>query len=407
MKFYELAFRYLTKKKGKTLILFLVLLTMNSMILSTSMILRATEDSKHSIQEKTGSKVVAEVNTDKSGIDEMTISQIEKMKDVSTVNRAGRNSAFPSNFKPITNNSSKDKDNQTVSLLSYNNLEKDSPFTDRIYKLVEGSYIPDKKRGVVIHSDLAQMNGLKIGDTIEFSNDNGNNISAKIIGLFSSVGNTEKLQTDSTTSINRIENQIFMDTETYSNLINENQYYKIVVYTKNPQQISGLVKELQTILGSDISITTADTLYKRISAPLEQISKVANIMLILTLVTGVVVLSLLLCMWSRTRQKEIAIFMSLGKKKTEIVLQMLLESFGVFFLSVIGASTLGILFLGFLQNIMSAVQTSNFTITIALKLQDIGLLFGLGSMIILVAMCWSIIPTLRANPKNILAKMEG
>ena len=66
------------------------------------------------------------------------------------------------------------------------------------------------------------------------------------------------------------------------------------------------------------------------SAPLEQISKVANLMLVLTLVTGTVVVSLLLCMWMRTRQKEVAIFMRLGKTKSEIFLQTLLEAGSVF-----------------------------------------------------------------------------
>ena len=42
-------------------ILLLVLLFINSMILSSYMILRATEDSRSTMQEKMGSKVVLEV----------------------------------------------------------------------------------------------------------------------------------------------------------------------------------------------------------------------------------------------------------------------------------------------------------------------------------------------------------
>ena len=67
-------------------------------------------------------------------------------------------------------------------------------------------------------------------------------------------------------------------------------------------------------------------------------------MLILTLITGTVVVSLLLCMWMRTRQKEVAIFMSLGKAKSEIFLQTFLEAGSVFTLSVLGATAIGKLF---------------------------------------------------------------
>lgn len=407
MKYYELAVRYLTKKKGKTMILFFVFFVMNSMILGTSMVLRATKDSENSIQEKTGTKIIVEMSTDKGGMDPMAINQIEQLRDVRTVNRVGRSLAFPLSFVPVTNNDSDDKNNQEVSILSYDNLEKDSPFSDRIYKLVEGNYIQNGKKGVVIHSDLAQRNGLKIGDSIEFSNNDGDTVSAEIIGLFSSVGNTEKIQTDSTSSVNRIENQIFMDIETYSRLIKENQFYEIVVYTKNPQQMYDLEKELNSILGSDVSITTADTLYQRMKAPLEQIGNIANMMQIATVVTGGIVVTLLLCMWARVRQKEIAIFMSLGKKKMDIVLQRLLEVFSVFLLSIMGGVIFGGVFSGFLQNRMSGVETSEVTIGITLEFQDIGLLLVLGSLITLIATCWSVMPTLKANPKDILVKMEG
>ena len=58
MKFYQLAFRYLCRKKSKTFILLLVLLFINSMILGSYMILHATEDSRITMQEKMGIKVV-------------------------------------------------------------------------------------------------------------------------------------------------------------------------------------------------------------------------------------------------------------------------------------------------------------------------------------------------------------
>ena len=62
MTFYQLAFRYLKRKKAKAILLFFVLLIVSSMILSTNMILRATADSKTAIGEKTKAKVVENIN---------------------------------------------------------------------------------------------------------------------------------------------------------------------------------------------------------------------------------------------------------------------------------------------------------------------------------------------------------
>ena len=44
---------------------------------------------------------------------------------------------------------------------------------------------------------------------------------------------------------------------------------------------------------------------------------------------------------------------------------------------------------------------------VLLGIKDIGALVGLGSILVSIALCVSIFPTLKANPKDILAKMEG
>ena len=338
MRFYQLALKYLSRKKAKTFLLFFVLVLVNTMILSTSMILRATNESMDSMQAKTNSKVVAEITDTENRITDAEVSQIENMKNITAVNRVGQYDIFPSNFMPITGNTSSGEDNSKVVLLSYDDLEKDSPFSDLQYKLTAGDYIKQDKKGAVIHTSLANQNGLKIGDTLELDMGNGHTVSAPIIGLFKSSGNMEDKQPAETTAVNRMENQIFIDNETCSALFKDTGFYKLVVYTDNPKNMSALSSDIQNVLGNHVEVSTSDTLYEQMSAPLEQISRVATLMLIFTLLAGTIVVSLLLCMWTRTRQKEMAILMSLGKTKGELVLQVLCESGIVFFLSVLVSS---------------------------------------------------------------------
>ena len=405
MKFYQLGFRYLQRKKGKTILLLIVLILVNSMILGTSMILRTTNESKQAMQEKTNSKIVAEITSKDSKITENEVNKIETLEDVSSINRIGRQEVFPNNFAPVTLNTSTNEENLKIALLSYDDLEKDSPFSEM--RLASGDYIKREKKGAVINANLANQNGLKVGDTIELSTENGTKVSVQIIGIFMSAGNVEKDQPTETTAVNRIENQVFIDNSTYKELFKEAEFEKICIYSKRPEKLDVLETSLQKIFGNDVALSTSDTLYQQMSAPLEQISKVANLMLVLTLVTGTVVVSLLLCMWMRTRQKEVAIFMSLGKTKSEIFLQTLLEAGSVFTLSVLGATAIGKLFSGVLQNVITGSETVTENLKVVLQIQDIGMLFLLGGAVILVALCCSILPILRANPKDILAKMEG
>lgn len=405
MTFYQLAFRYLKRKKAKAILLFFVLLLVSSMILSTNMILRATEDSKAAIQEKAKSKIVLEIAKEENKITQQEVEEILNLEEVSEVNCQDKGQAFPNNFYPVTTNDSMEENNQKIALLSYDDLKNDSAFYEGQYRLVSGEYITKDQRGAVINSLLADSNGLELGDDIKIENAEGKSISLKIVGLF--LSGSERKQTEKMNSADRIENQIFVDNESYSQFLGNTGYYKVSVYCKNPEQLSMMEEQLRSVLSEKVSFTSSDTLYRQMALPLEQITRVANLMLVLTLITGIVIVSLLLCMWMRTRQKEAAIFTSIGKSKYSIFLQVFLESFLVFMISVIGACGLGSLMAGFLQKALTHSETTEIALDVFLQGKDIGSLMIWGSFIVLAAVVVSLFPILKANPRDTLSRMEG
>lgn len=406
MKFYQLALRYLYRKITKTILLFLVLLFIGSMVLSTSMILRTAKSSKSIIQSKTKSKIVLEVKNTKNKISETEIQKISLLDGVSFINRYVYNSIFPKDFSVFTVSDSEQEDNSKITVFSYDELENDSPFFENQYRLISGNYIDrNTKNGVVINSLLAELNELELGDTIQLMADNGDIVSARIIGIFMS-GN-EKKQSVSTLSVNRMENYIFVDNTTYSQLFSENGWQKAVVYIKNPERIEALKTELDSIFSDKVEITTSDSLFKQTKAPLEQLIHVVKLMLVLTFVTGTVILTIILCMWMRTRKKETAILVSMGKSKKNILSQVLLESFLIFFVSAVGACGIGQIFAKFLKNFLITSQTSSVMTNVSLKLNDIISLFSIGSLITIIAVTFSIFPILKSNPRDTLSRMEG
>ena len=405
MTFYQLAFRYLKRKKAKAILLFFVLLLVSSMILSTNMILRATKDSKAAIQEKAKSKIVLEIAKEENKITQQEVEEILNLEEVSEVNCQDKGQAFPNNFYPVTTNDSMEENNQKITLLSYDDLKNDSAFYEGQYRLVSGEYITKDQRGAVINSLLADSNGLELGDDIKIENAEGKIISLIIVGLF--LAGSERKQTEKMNSADRIENQIFVDNESYSQFLGNTGYYKVSVYCKNPEQLSMMEEQLRSVLSEKVSFTSSDTLYRQMALPLEQITRVANLMLVLTLITGIVIVSLLLCMWMRTRQKEAAIFTSIGKSKYSIFLQVFLESFLVFMVSVIGACGLGSLMAGFLQKALTHSETTEISLNVFLQGKDIGSLMIWGSFIVLAAVVVSLFPILKANPRDTLSRMEG
>ena len=405
MKFYQLAFRYLCRKKSKTFILLLVLLFINSMILGSYMILHATEDSRITMQEKMGTKAVLEVKGSDQFITENEVREIRDMDGVISVNRMADSAVYPVNFNPITNSDSEDENNWKVTLLSYDELERDSAFSDLRYRLMKGDMITEGSgKGAVINFALADANGLEIGDEMEVGTETGSVINVKIIGVF--VAGSERNQMDTLPAVNRIENQIFIDNESYTGLFDNAGYRKIAVYTKKPDQIDVLVQELKDFLGSRVEITTADILYRQLEVPLNRIVRVMKLMLVFTLAAGVTITSILLCMWMRSRKREIAVFISMGKKKTDILMQVFMETAAVFCLSVFGACVIGSGMAGIMKELLMEENTA-VLLSVSLQAGDIAAMFFAGGCIAVIAVCISLLPILRANPKDILSKMEG
>lgn len=405
MKFYQLAFRYLCRKKSKTFILLLVLLFINSMILGSYMILHATEDSRITMQEKMGTKAVLEVKGSDRFITENEVRKIRDMDGVISVNRMADSAVYPVNFNPITNSDSEEENNWKVTLLSYDELERDSAFSDLRYRLMKGDMITEGSgKGAVINFALADANGLEIGDEMEVGTETGSVINVKIIGVF--VAGSERNQMDTLPAVNRIENQIFIDNESYMGLSDNAGYRKIAVYTKKPDQVDVLVQELKDFLGSRVEITTADILYRQLEVPLNRIVRVMKLMLVFTLAAGVTITSILLCMWMRSRKREIAVFISMGKKKTDILMQVFMETAAVFCLSVSGACVIGSGMAGIMKELLMEENTA-VLLSVSLQAGDIAAMFFAGGCIAVIAVCISLLPILRANPKDILSKMEG
>lgn len=405
MTFYQLAFRYLKRKRSKTILLFLVFLLINTMILSTNMILRSTQDSKMTLQEKANAKIIAEIKDEKHKILESQIEKINMLEEVATINRKASNVALPIDFHVVSNNDNTEVENRTVSLLSYDDASLDSAFSDKRYRLSEGELANNTRKGIVINSLLADINNLKIGDMVELETLDANLASVEIVGLFLS-GNESK-QDGSLLSINRIENQIFMDHITYAKLYTSMEYESVSIYTKQPTQLEALSIDVKQILGDTVELTTSDVLYRQMEAPLQQVSNIMTWMLVLSFLTGIIIISLLLCMWMRLRKKEIAIFISLGYPKINMYCQILFETFLVFLISMLCACGSGSVMASFLQNFMTCAEETSVTLQTSIQINDIGMLFLMGSLIVLIAVGGSLLPVLKANPKDTLSKMEG
>ena len=405
MPFYQRSFLYLIRKRTKSLLLLLIFLLVNSMILSTNMILHATERTEAAMQEKTKAKVISEITDTANEITDKEAEKIENLANVISVNRMGQQSAYLTDLTPVTASDSAEPDNQKVCLQSFDDMKADSPFEDQSYRLTDGQLIgTDNRYSAVVNAGFAEANGVQIGDKISLEAEEGKTVTVEIIGEY--LAGNENRQEKSTLAVYRVENQIYIDNTAYLELFGDG-FYKVSAYTGQPDLLGSLAGEIQKILQDKAEVTTSDALYQQMKAPLTQITRVVELMRMLTFITGTVIVSLLLCMWMRSRQKEMAVFLSMGEQKFTIFLQALLEAAVLFLIAIGGACALGLLAAKALQSILLTSVTTDISLDVSLQFADIVLLLGIGSAVVVIAVLISLVPVIRANPKDILSRMEG
>ena len=406
MPFYQRGVLYLTRKRAKSILLLMIFLFVNSMILGTNMILHAAQSTEAAMKEKTKAKVVCEMTDAGQPVTEEDARGIGNLDAVTSINRMGQQAAYLPELLPVTGNTSTEADNQKVSLLSFDDMETDSPFADQSFRLTEGRLIgPDSRYCAVVNQGFAQASGLKVGDTFSLENEEGKKLTVEIIGEY--LAGNETRQEKETPALYRQENQIYIDNTAYLELFGEKGFYKLSAYVSQPELLDSLAGEMQEIVGEKAGVTTSDTLYQQMKAPLTQITRVVSLMRLLAFGTGTAVVSLLLCMWMRSRQKEMAVFLSMGEGKSVIFWQALLESAVVFLIALLGACVLGTAASGWMQELLLATVDTGTSLTVTLQAGDIAQLLGIGGAVVGIGVLLSLIPVLRSNPKDILSRMEG
>lgn len=405
MEFYKRAIRYLARKRSKTAILFLVLFVAETMILCTVTILRASEEAKSSLQEKTKSKVIAEISDKDHLITTEDINAIFNFDGVKDINKMAKSQCCPVGFRLYTGNQDSTKENSQAQVVSYDSLSADGPFAEGKIRLIKGDF-PEDKNEIVVNQNLAEMNQWELGDTVLLKNDAGEKINAVISGLY--LSGTESKQTKSTLAVYRIENTIYGMPELALKLQRQKGFESASVYVKNPEQLTSIEQQISRKLGKKVELTKSDALYRQMEQPLKQVVRVVKLMLILTIGTAAIVITLLLCMWMRARKKETAVYISLGENKGTIFLQILLEGLLVFFMATVISVLSGNYMAGALKKLLfTENQISSVPLEIGIRVADIGWLAVVGAGILLIAVGISLIPILLANPKDTLSEMEG
>ncbi len=356
------AFLYVIRKKGKSILLFFVLLIMATFVLTGISIEKAAEQEQKNLRQTMGgtfelSPVFAESNpyfkmiSDGEGGNELytecpltkeMIDLILATDGITSCDADTQTNVQP-NLEIFKGNVPlKGELNDSVYARTVYSTESNSFFISETFRLIEGKHISNSdENSAVISRDLAEQNALKIGDSF-ILNKNGA-VDVKVIGIFEILKPDSAFENIATYA--KAENQIFIDYNTLQRLFpNSSVGFVSAKFSVNdPAILEKIAEKVKTESGIDwraFELSTDNNEYKEAAAPLENLQTLVTLIIFVTVLVSAIILALILTMWGRTRIHETGVFLSLGIKKINIIGQYLTEvlmiavvAFGISFFS--------------------------------------------------------------------------
>ena len=200
----------------------------------------------------------------------------------------------------------------------------------------------------VISEWLAKENGLSIGDTFTIETKEGNYrpsddpgktwgepIELEIVGIFHT--NFVQAISEYTPEKGIMENNIYTDLYTYD-IIEENltvmfpkneDYIKVTFFVQDPEETEKIMRQvgaLEEVNVDGLLLSADDTAYKASAKPYGQIRTFAMILFIAGVVGMGIILYLVIRLWVQGRMHEAGILISLGMGRRNVIGQMLAES---------------------------------------------------------------------------------
>ena len=341
MRIIQKSLAYVTRKKKRTTIVFLILTAVLSSLYACLSVVNSSRNLENSLYKASNSSFSIVKKDSQGYFSYKDVKNIQNIKEIKESLLEYEGLAKPKNAKAISANQQVQRDDlnedlkNTVAIHSANNTAKNTLFSSGVFKLKQGRHLEQNdKAKVLIHEAFAQKNNLKIGDKIELSliNASGKKTETQktkfeIIGIFS--GKKQEKYTGLSSDFS--ENTIFSDFETTMRSLNlpedKDLLSKITLYTETADQLDKAIAKTEklNIDWSKYKIEKNNAAFKDSLESIAGVKNIINLMTYLIIIGGSVVLSLILMLWLRERIYEIGILLSIGASKLHIVSQFIIE----------------------------------------------------------------------------------
>ena len=349
------AIAYITRKRNRTLIIFIILTIVLSCLYSCLTIMKSSDEIEKALYESSNSSISI-TRKDGNYFNVNEFKDIEKLKEIEEIIMQYdglaklKDAKVVSGEQRINREDLSDEFKNVVSFEATNNTKRNILFSSRVFTIKEGKNIEENdKNSIIVHEEFAKQNNLKLGDEVDLELldiEKSGKIKShkfKIIGSFSG----KKQETYTGLSSDFSENMVFVDYSTSQEILNKSENNKIankiLMYSSSAESTDLALNKLKE-LKIDESKYFVQKDSNAFEESLESVSGIKHMIKIMTysiMLGGMVVLSLILILWLRERIYEIGIFLSIGTSKIHIIMQFIFELLFISIPSIISSLFLG------------------------------------------------------------------
>lgn len=404
MNFIKRALCSVTRKKGKSLILFAVIFVLGNVIAGAIAIQQSTQNVEKNVKKQLGGTATIQIDYENNQeefakedlkIEQLKIDLMKKVGESPYVKYYDYNALAMVQTKELKSASLESEQSGGMMegfTLKGSNYHKILDVEEKNIKIVAGKVftqeeIDNGKNVGLISSKVAEENGLSVGDQMVMDtrtydyNENGDekelfktDVPIQIIGIFEPTTvemkdkenkkNEEQNMNQQYMSMQQL-NTIYLPNKTVLEINKDNieklkkvdpdspylseesleEYYTPVYVLKSPDEVEAFKQETQPFLPKLYTVKASTDQYEQIGGSMKKMSQISGYVVMIAVIATLLIISLVVLLFMRDRKHELGIYLSLGDKRShvmgQIIIEMLIISGIALILSLITGNFLG------------------------------------------------------------------
>lgn len=378
MNFLKRAFLSLVRRKGKSLILLVIIFILSNVMAGSIAIGQASNNVEKTIKLQLGANASVELDWEKmqnwtqeqwNSLEYITPDMADKIGGLSYVKYYDYNSESYINSTTLTQYDPNMVEVPTMSYFPVKGVQY-APILDIVNgnaTLVNGrtfneTEITNADYVALISDKVAELNNIFVGDVIYLQNtfsiwkeDNTveeikRDIALEVIGIFTpkveqsqennggwidySPFNRIYVPNGVVHAENRWMNEQYAIAYPDSNIKVDQIYITPTFVLNNPEDVESFRTEAKNLLPDYYKVTVSSDAYDSVAGPIKFIGSLSNIILYVAIGATILILSLVVILFLRDRKHELGIYLSLGESKSKVVGQILIEVLSIALLAI-------------------------------------------------------------------------